>query len=542
MNATSSSPSGDQGRTLSIVSHNTPKDSPLPPGTIKVGDITYYEGSPSFSDVAVVLEPDVTVVPGQFLCALHGSRIQNLATVLQVSDCIEINPNETPELSTARNRLGLGSNYGPEGVSTRIYRIALCTTVEEMTLEPGTWRAVETSAPRNLLRSSDKVIQMPDDLIAATLGFSTDPSLGLDVGQIYGVEKTRVVLSPSVLQLGVFATGNPGKGKSYLCGVLIEEANAWDVPVIAIDVNGELASTARDLGGSVITLPDKAKFGLSLRLLTSPELISITPGVQEGTQYAELIELAHEQLKSETTGEITFDALVGRIERLGEALDVKKPSIKAAVVRIQKLKGDSLFASGFDFIKELKTHKLIVLDCRYLNLRQTRLIAAAAARTLQQYGREMTQKFNEGDKEAGKWFAALFVDEAHTVAPNDERVVSTQVLYELARMGRHVRTGLIFSSQSPADLDPSVLKRLQTRFIFALERDQLKAIPGINADLPERLVAQLPKLPRGVCAVSGSSEHLKHGLLLGVRSRRTSFGGATPSVFDGRSKKQPSSS
>lgn len=540
MNSSSSdSPQPDASPSVRISQFNQPKDPPLPKGTIKIGDIAYYEGSPNFSDAAVLMQPDVVVLPGQFLCALHVRREENLVTILQVADCIEINPNETPELSAARDRLGLGKNYGAEGVSTRIYRLAICTTVEELRLKPGGWSVVETYAPRSLLRSADPVIQMPDELIAATLGISTDPDAGLHVGEIFGVEKTRVVFSPSVLQLGVFATGNPGKGKSYFCGVLIEEAHAWDVPILAIDVNGELVETARDLGGLVVSLPDKTKFGLTLKLLTSPELISITPGVQEGTQYAELIELAHEQLKGEKQGDIGFDDLVARIESLGEALDVKKPSIKAAVVRVQKLKHDPLFANQFDFIGELKKHKLIVLDCRYLSLRQTRLIAAAAARTLQQYGRRMTEQFNRtGDKEAGAWFAALFVDEAHTVAPNDERVVSTQVIYELARMGRHVRTGLIFSSQSPADLDPSVLKRLQTRFIFALERDQLKAIPGINADLPERLIAQLPKLPRGVCAVSGSSEHLKHGILLGVRQRRTSYGGATPQVFGGRTKRK----
>jgi len=53
----------------------------------------------------------------------------------------------------------------------------------------------------------------------------------------------------------------------------------------------------------------------------------------------------------------------------------------------------------------------------------------------------------------------LFIDEAHAVIPDDEKSVSTQVLFELARMGRHVRTGLVLSSQSPADIHPSVLKR-----------------------------------------------------------------------------------
>ena len=120
--------------------------------------------------------------------------------------------------------------------------------------------------------------------------------------------------------------------------------------------------------------------------------------------------------------------------------------------------------------------------------------------------------------------------------PEDEGVVSTQVMHELARMGRHVRTGLILSSQSPADLNQSVLKRLQTRMIFALEQDQLKRISGVMADLDEQLVRSLPKLPRGVCAISGSSEIVKHGFLLHVRQRETPVGGRTPPVFAGRRK------
>jgi DNA helicase HerA-like ATPase len=106
-------------------------------------------------------------------------------------------------------------------------------------------------------------------------------------------------------------------------------------------------------------------------------------------------------------------------------------------------------------------------------------------------------------------------------------------------MGRHVRTGMVLTSQSPQDVNASVLKRLQLRFVFSLERDQLRSIQGVMADLDERITQQLPKLPRGVCAVSGSSELVRHGFLLKVRERVTPVGGRTPSVFAGRTKKLP---
>jgi DNA helicase HerA-like ATPase len=131
----------------------------------------------------------------------------------------------------------------------------------------------------------------------------------------------------------------------------------------------------------------------------------------------------------------------------------------------------------------------------------------------------------------------LFIDEAHNVVPEAEASVSTTVLRELARMGRHSRTGLILASQSPADLDASILKRLQTRFIFALERDQLKSIGGVRSDLGDELVDALPKLGRGICAVSGNGDQIRHGFLMKVLERRTPVGGGTPPVFAGRVKR-----
>jgi DNA helicase HerA-like ATPase len=376
-----------------------------------------------------------------------------------------------------------------------------------------------------------------DALIGFTIGSQPKPDDGLDLGTVYGDTPVPVVLKPDVLQMHVGIFGNPGKGKSYQSGVLMEEALRWGVPTLVLDVNGEMIDAARSLGGQHITLPNPKQFGLSLALITSSELIQIAPNVQEGTVYAELIELAHERLKTERKGQpFTFDDMQRKMTELAKLQDVKGPSLGIATNRVRALEEDPIIGGSFNFIDELVKHKLVVLDCRFLSLRQTRLIAAAAARELQRKGREMAQQTAQGNLDASGWFALLMVDEAHQVAPNDEHVVSSQVMFELARMGRHVRTGLVLISQSPGDLNPSVLKRLQTRFIFALEKDQLRAIQGVTADLDERLINRLPKLPRGVCAVSGSSELIRHGFLLAVRERKTPVGGSTPKVFADRKK------
>jgi DNA helicase HerA-like ATPase len=536
----------------------------LPPAFQRVGHVVHWNQSPSFADVAVHLDPAYEVRPGQFLGVWHGPRGLQVLTVIQVANCFEVNPNEVPDLAAAREALGLGRGYGKEGVSTRIFRLAEGTTLEEFAirLDDGSWELLgEGRTAETLVRAGDPVVLLSREAVIQVIGGRSDPEDGVNLGATYDSAPVPITLTPQIFQMHILVCGNPGKGKSYLAGNLLEEAVGWGVPSLVLDINGELIRAAESLGGLVITLPDRNQFGISLDALTPPELVAIAPNVQPGTIYAELIELAHDQLRNESHGNpVTFQALTDRIQKLGEETRAAKTSIGAATARIGALERDPIIGNHFDFVEQLRKHRLVVLDCRFLSLRQTRLIAAAGARELQRVGREMARKVEEhaprvaeitrkaeaGDakaadwvrkyREAEQWFALYFVDEAHAVVPDDEKVVSTQVHYELARMGRHVRTGLVLSSQSPQDLNPSVLKRLQTRFIFALERDQLRSIQGVLADLDEKIVHQLPKLPRGVCAVSGSGELIRHGFLLNVRERATPLGGRTPGVFVGRKK------
>jgi hypothetical protein len=513
---------------------------PVPLGLKVIGKVVYWKDGPNFSEAAAHLNSGSDVKPGQFVGAWHGFRGLPLITVIQVANCREVNPNEEPELAVARDRLGLGTRYAKEGVSTRIFRLLEGSTIEELEIDVSNSGFTVRGEPRAaevLVRAGDPLVLLNSDLIAQTIGSQGDPDAGLDMGTVYGDTPVPVVFKPEMLQMHTGIFGNPGKGKSYSSGVLMEEALKWQIPTLVLDVNGEMIDAARSMGGLVLTLPDRKSFGLSLSLLTSQELIQIAPNVQEGTVYAELIELSHERLKTEKKGaSFTFADLQAKMVEMAKVQDVKAPSLGIAVNRIRALEQDPIIGGDFDFIQALIKHKLVVLDCRYLTLRQTRLIAAAAARELQKKGREMAQKAASGDLDAASWFSLFMIDEAHQVAPHDENVVSSQVMFELARMGRHVRTGLVLISQSPSDLNTSVLKRLQTRFIFALEKDQIRAIQGVTADLDERLIAKLPKLPRGVCGVSGSSELVRHGFLLSIRQRHTPVGGSTPKVFSGRKK------
>jgi DNA helicase HerA-like ATPase len=128
-------------------------------------------------------------------------------------------------------------------------------------------------------------------------------------------------------------------------------------------------------------------------------------------------------------------------------------------------------------------------------------------------------------------FVALSIDEFHLVAPANDDTVTTQVLRELARIGRHLRIGLILSTQSPQDVDRSILKRCLTRFLHAIEPDQLEALRGVFSDASPELVRQLPKLPQGVCVLTGAFETVRHAAVVRIRERKTTHGGSTPDIF-----------
>ena len=391
---------------------------------------------------------------------------------------------------------------------------------------------------------------MPDELITAALGGMGDPAKGLNLGSLLGTT-SPIVLSPDILQLHIGLFGNPGKGKSYASGTIIEEMADWDVPGIILDVNGEMVEAVKALGGEVISLPDKSRFGLALNRITGQELASITPQVDLGRQYAELIESAHdalrtqrvqEELRTGQASDITLEDIVTKVDEFGKSSRSPKATAEIALARVRRLKESRLIGPNFPFIDELKNHRLICLDCRRLQMNETRLVAAAAARELQNHGRNCARRVEQGKAGAGdaEWLAVLFIDEAHNVVPEGQSTVTSNVLRELARMGRHSRTGLILASQSPADLDASILKRMQTRLIFALERDQLRAIGGVRSDLGDELVDALPKLGRGICAVSGNGDQIRHGFMMKVRERRTPVGGGTPPVFAARTKRDRS--
>jgi DNA helicase HerA-like ATPase len=327
--------------------------------------------------------------------------------------------------------------------------------------------------------------------------------------------------------------GGIGAGKSYTRGVLAEELHAWGIPQVNLDVNGELIEAATELGGQNL-VPGQSGFTIPVSALSSADVLEAVPSINPGTNMETLLRFAHESMQKQILqgkrNFFTVDELVDHIEHCAFVLemttgkgDEKKPdarTVEPTKLRTQSLNRIPFLGAPYDWKAALQPGAVINIDCRGLILSDLRLIAASVARDLQGLARNGELPF-----------VVLSIDEFHLVAPNNDQVVTTQVLREIARIGRHYKLGLVLTTQSPSDVDRAILKRLLTRFLHAIEPDQLDALRGVFSDASDSLVRAMPKLPQGVCVVTGAFETVRHATVVRVRTRGTTHGGKTPDIF-----------
>lgn len=496
--------------------HNTALQDSALGKVVSVGD------SPSFFHVYFRLHPGKHVHPGQWV-AIEAQNDQGSASLIlaRVIDAQEVNPHEDPFSSNIREVLPFASSYAEEGKSTVIYRLAEIEPMEEALLD-NDGKVIEILSVQTLPKSGALVFRAEMELKTRALGLHQNPNDGLYMGGFFGESGDEFILSKNIIQRHVAIVGGIGSGKSYTRGVLGEELHSWGVPQINIDVNGEMVDAAVELGG-VNMIPGKGGFTLPLSALTAQDVLDAVPSIDSKTVMAELVRHAHEELLREslqTGNHFMVNDLVEKIKEVAPVLDAKSNSSVPAASRVQSLNRLTYLGQPYDWETALKPGAFINIDCRGFLVSDLRVIVAAIARDLQRLAKAKKIPF-----------VIFSIDEAHLVAPAQEETVCLQVLRELARIGRHYRIGLIMTTQSPQDLDKSILKRLLTRFLHAIEPDQLEALRGVFSDASKELIKQLPKLPQGVCIVTGAFETIRHATVIDVRDRKTTHGGGTPDIW-----------
>lgn len=494
---------------------------------IVLGRVISQDGSPNMERVLFRIQPTRHTAVGRVV-GIRGQRPtrEPILTLVRVEQMFEHNPHEDAASSTVADVIPFETRYAPEGRSTVIYRAAEGELLEEAVLnEDGSLNRIESV--ETLPLSGSDVVDVPPEIVQQALNFASSPDDGLVIGTVHGLSGVSAILRKDVVQTHMFLAGGIGRGKSYARGVIAEELACHGIPQINIDPMGEMVEATEDLGGLNV-VPGKnsdPRFALPLSALEAEDVLDAIPGINKSTNIATLIAYAHNSLlvkkvfgKGEHFG---VTELVEQIKEVAPDLEMQKANtLMPAIQRAGSLRHIDFIGDPFPWEERLKPGSIINIDCRGRLVPELRLITASVARDIQRLAKARKIPF-----------VVLSIDEAHLIAPNQEDVVTTQVLREVARIGRHYRIGLILTTQSPSDMDRPVLKRLLTRFIFAIEPDQLDALRGVFSDAPEAVIRHLPKLPIGTAVVTGVSETVKHATVIDVRERKTRVGGRTPDIF-----------
>lgn len=490
-----------------------------------LGAVVSTERSPTFAHIDFRLEHGANVRPGVFVAIQAESEDGNSLVLARVLDVHEVNPHEDPHSSTLRSVLPFETRYAAEGASTIIYRLASAEPLEEAILrEDG--RVALVRSVETLPRAGAPVVEAGPDLTVSALGLEPDPEGGIHVGAVQGQPDIPVVLERNTPQRHILIVGGIGSGKSYDRGVIGEELHRWGIPQVNIDVNGEMVQAAEELGGRTLRPDIGGGFTIPLSALTSGDVLEAVPSINPSTNMATLLTFAFESLQRELHEDrrdyFGVNELIAEMDNAAVTLGLAgdRRTVEPAKLRTRSLSRLPFIGKPFDWQAALVPGAFINIDCRPLLLRDLQLIAASIARDLQRLARRREIPFT-----------VLSIDEFHLVAPNGEDTIASQVLREIARIGRHHRLGLILTTQSPSDVDRSILKRTLTRLLHAIEPDQLDALRGVFSDASEELVRMMPKLPRGTCVLTGVAETVRHATVVKVRERVTTHGGQTPDIW-----------
>jgi DNA helicase HerA-like ATPase len=496
-----------------------------------VGSVVADDASPSFDVFRFKANANEYVYPG----ALVGTYIDADKFLLgRVSASIEINPHESAGRAKVREAMGIEPDYPTEELSTNIYRQYEADIIEEgVIFYKDNQRLLRITEPSDMAKAGAVVFTPSEFVVAQAMGFHRDPQKALCLGRtritaddVFHSDKdgsNNVLLKPEIIQRHLFIGGTTGSGKSFAAGIILEEVSKFNIPIIILDSQNEYFGVAEGLGGKV--LRPGIDYTVRLSSLTETEILELVPTLK-GTLGHDLLAFTFLRLKREILqgyrNSFGLSDLIAEMEKDGPSLKLSENSLRIAIQRTQStLERHKFLGEKTNWVELLKVFPAINIDCGDLDQSQLQLVVGATLRELQRL------RLNQ---QLPPYVAVL--DEAHLLVPEGEDSPCKQVIRENVRIGRHYGICMILITQSPVDIDKKTIRQCNTRFIFALEPDQLESIKGVKADATEDMLHRLPKMPRGTCILSGTYETIRHAIPIKIRSdRKTTHGGNPPNIF-----------
>jgi len=394
-------------------------------------------------------------------------------------------------------------------------------------------------APRSPFEAGAQITLAHEDLIRHVLGLQAEKENGAYLGLLKGHDLPVYLNIDSLVQKHICILAKTGGGKSYACGVLIEELLKKKIPLVIIDTHGEYISLGKpnkdkkdqknmekfgvkekDYHSQIATYSPLASGEASTHLtlngmnLEGREILDLLQAKLSGPQIAVLYQ---------TIKELKEFKQVYSIRDIIESVEHTKSNARWNVIASL----ESLDSIGVFSEKGTSTDELVQKGkCSIINMRGVPpdIQDVVVAR--------LTEELFK-DRKAGKIPPFLFVvEEAHNYCPEHGigHAVSSSMLRTVASEGRKFGMGLCVVSQRPAKIDKNIISQCNTNIILKVTNpNDLKAIIQSVEGLTSQTYDEIQRLPIGVALISGASIQIP--ILIEIRTRETDHGGKSVTVF-----------
>ena len=398
-------------------------------------------------------------------------------------------------------------------------------------------------SPKSPFGSGTAIMQANEDLIRHVLGLSASKENGAYIGLLKGHELQVFLNVDALVQKHICILAKTGGGKSYACGVLVEEMLKHKVPMIIIDTHGEYHS---------LTKPNKnrkdqknmPRFSIKQKNYAS-QINEYSPIGSHGNvshitlngvnlQAREIIDLLSAKLSGPQVGclyqaikEVKEYKNVYNLRDIIDAVNRSKSNARWNVIAsLESLDSIGVFSdNGTKTADLIKPGKCALINMKGVPPDVQDVVVARLTKEL----------FD--DRKAGKVPPFLMVvEEAHNYCPEKGvgRAVSSSILRTVASEGRKFGMGLCIVSQRPAKVDKNIISQCNTNVILKVTNpNDLKAIIQSVEGLTSQTYREIQRLPIGVALISGAG--LQMPVMTEIRTRETSHGGKSVDI----SKKGP---
>ncbi|RLI58693.1 MAG: hypothetical protein DRO67_10480 [Candidatus Asgardarchaeum californiense] len=395
--------------------------------------------------------------------------------------------------------------------------------------------------PRTPFEAGVRITTADEELIRHVLGLHADKQSGAYIGLLKGHELPVYLNIDSLVQKHICILAKTGGGKSYACGVLVEELLKKKVPMVIIDTHGEYTSLAK---------PNKDK-----KEQKNMQKFNIKPK-EYSNQIVEFSPLyGRGNVKRLTLNGLNLEA--GEIRNLLSA-KLSGPQIGVLYQAIKELKEYKQFYTIRDIIDTVDRSKSnarwnVIASLESLDsigvfsehgISSDELVKKGKCSIITMKGvppdiqevvvAQLTKQLFD-DRKAGKVPPFLFiVEEAHNYCPERGfgNAVSSPMLRTVASEGRKFGMGLCIVSQRPAKVDKNIISQCNTNIILKVTNpNDLKAIIQSVEGLTNKTYNEIQRLPIGVALISGAS--LQIPIMTEIRTRETSHGGKSVNIFKG---------